>query len=284
MKNTSASMRRSRSHIGGQNPTQNMRYTTKCMTQSAFQKKILSLVQRAGDKVAEAMNIVDELGAITGINVHFERGIRSEQDDHRGEHSRHSDGDLNVNLGSRYDQSNHDEADDIDDINYSDEIKEVTLPELADMVAERTCFKPECTLCVLNTAFDIMDEQKLMLDLGTISADTSEEDAEEDADDSEYDEEDTGTDETYAECGRHDCDNCRHYDDCYGKSDSDDNGYDEDGESSESYGDDDYDDDIEDFNDSYDRGDDDYDDDEIASQPTRNTRNSRNATRRDRQW
>ena len=269
-----------------QNTAQNMRYTTKCMTQSAFQKKILNLVQRAGDKVAEAMNIVDEAGAIAGINVHFERGIRSEQDDHRGEHSRHSDGDLNVNWGSRYDQSNRDEADDIDDIDYSDEIKEVTLPELADMVAEKTCFKPECTLCVLNTAFDIMDEQNLMLDLGTISADTSDEDtedAEEDADDSEYDEEGTDTedDETYAECGCHDCDNCHHYDDCYGKSDSE---YDDSGESSENYGDDDCDDDSEDFNDSYDRGDDDYDDDEITSQPTRNTRNSRNASRSGREW
>ena len=226
MKNTSSSMRRNRNQGESQNPTQNMRYTTKCMTQSAFQKKILSLVQRAGDKVAEAMNLVDEAGAMAGINVHFERGIRSEQDDYRGEHSRHSDGDLNVNWGSRYDQSNRDEADeidDIDDIDYSDEIKEVTLPELADMVAERTCFKPECTLCVLNTAFDIMDEQNLMLDLGTISADTSDEDTEEidkDADDAECDEEgmDTEDEETYAECGRHDCDNCRYYDDCYGKS------------------------------------------------------------------
>ena len=253
-----------------QNPTrtttQNMRYTTKCMTQSAFQKKILSLVQRAGDKVAEAMNLVDEAGAIAGINVHFERCVE------RDEHGKRT----NV-----YDKSY--EADEIDEA--SDEIKEVTIPELADMVAERTCFKPECTLCVLNTAFDIMDEQKLMLDLGTISADTSDENVEdmntdEDADDSEYDEEDTGTDETYAECGRHDCDNCRHYDDCYGKSDSDDNGYDEDGESSESYGDDDYDDDSEDFNDGYDCS----DDDEIMSQPTRNTRNSRNASRSGREW
>ena len=283
MKNTSATTRQNRKQTGSQNPTQNMRYTTKCMTQSAFQKKILSLVQRAGDKVAEAMNLVDEVGAMTGINVHFELGIRSEQDDHRDEHSRHLDGDLNVNLGSRYDQSNRDEADeadDIGDIDYSDEIKEVTLPELADMVAERTCFKPECTLCVLDTAFDIMDEQNLMLDLGTFSADTSDEDTEEDVD--------TEDEETYAECGCHDCDNCRHYDDCYGKSDS---GYDE---SSNDDVDDEYNcedndgyDDNEDFNDSYDYddcGDDDYDDDEITSQPTRNTRNSRNASRRGREW
>ena len=282
MKNTSASMRQNRSQTGSQNPTQNMRYTTKCMTQSAFQKKILSLVQRAGDKVAEAMNLVDEAGAIAGINVHFERGIRSEQDDHRGKRTDIHD--------KSYEADESYEAYDIDEFDEaSDEIKEVTLPELADMVSERTCFKPECTLCVLNTAFDVMDEQNLMLDLGTISADTSDENVEdmntdEDADDSEYDEEDTDTDEPYAECGCHDCDNCRHYDDCYGKSDSDDNGYDEDGESSESYGDDDYDDDSEDFNDGYDCGDDDYDDDEIASQPTRNTRNSKNASRSGREW
>ena len=268
MKNTSANTRRNRKQIGSQNPTRSMRYATKCMTQSAFQKKILNLVQRAGDKVAEAMNLVDEAGAIAGINVHFERCV--ERDEQRKRTDVHD---------KSYEADEFDEA--------SDEIKEVTLPELADMVAERTCFKPECTLCVLNTAFDIMDEQKLMLDLGTISADTSEEDtedAEEDADDSEYDEEGADTDETYAECGCRDCDNCMHYDDCYGKSDSDDSGYDEDGESSESYGDDDYDDDSEDFNDSYDRGDDDYDDDEIASQPTRNTRNSRNTSRSGREW
>ena len=278
MKKTSASTRQNRSQSESQNPTQNMRYTTKCMTQSALQKKIVNLIQQACDKVVEAMDIIDEVGAIAGFDVHFERCVeRDEQGDHRGEHSRHSNGNLNVNLGNRYDQSNHDEADDIDDINYSDEIKEVTLPELADMVAERTCFKPECTLCVLNTAFDIMNEQNLMLDLGTFSADTSEEDAEEDADDSEYDEEDTGTDETYAECGRHDCDNCRHYDDCYGKSDG---GYD--GSSSDD-GDDEY--NCEDGNsidiDDYNYGhecNDEYDDDELASQPTRN------ATRRDRQW
>ena len=270
MKNTSASTRRNRSQIGSQNPTQNMRYTTKCMTQSALQKKILSLLQRACDKVAEAMNIVDEVGTMAGFDVHFERCVRSEQDDYRGEHTDVHD--------KSYEADESYEAYDIDEFDEaSDEIKEVTLPELADMVAERTCFKPECTLCVLNTAFDIMDEQKLMLDLGTISADTSEEDAEEDADDSEYDEEDTGTDETYAECGRHDCDNCRHYDDCYGKSDG---GYD--GSSSDD-GDDEY--NCEDGNsidiDDYNYGhecNDEYDDDELASQPTRN------ATRRDRQW
>ena len=280
MKNTSATTRQNRKQTGSQNPTQNMRYTTKCMTQSALQKKILSLLQRACDKVAEAMNIVDEVGTMAGFDVHFERCVRSEQDDYRGEHTDVHD--------KSYEADESYEAYDIDEFDEaSDEIKEVTLPELADMVAERTCFKPECTLCVLNTAFDIMDEQKLMLDLGTISADTSEEDtedAEEDADDSEYDEEGADTDETYAECGCRDCDNCMHYDDCYGKSDSDDSGYDEDGESSESYGDDDYDDDSEDFNDSYDRGDDDYDDDEIASQPTRNTRNSRNTSRSGREW
>ena len=277
MKNTSANTRRNRKQIGSQNPTRSMRYATKCMTQSAFQKKILNLVQRAGDKVAEAMNLVDEAGAIAGINVHFERCVE------RDEHSKRTD----VHDKS-YEADESDEADDIDEFDEaSDEIKEVTLPELADMVSERTCFKPECTLCVLNTAFDIMDEQKLMLDLGTISADTSEEDTEEDADDSEYDEEgaDTEDEATYSECGCHDCDNCRHYDDCYGKSDS---GYDE---SSNDDVDDEYNcedndgyDDNEDFNDGYDYddcGDDDYDDDEITSQPTRNTRNSRNASRRE---
>ena len=256
MKNKNANTR--------QNPTQNMRYATKCMTQSAFQKKILSLVQRAGDKVAEAMNLVDEAGAIAGINVHFERSklaertkmaVRNEQGDH---------------INKSYEA---DDIDGIDDIDYSDEIKEVTLPELADMVSERTCFKPECTLCVLNTAFDVMDEQNLMLDLGTISADTSEEE----------DTADTEDDETYAECGCRDCDNCVHYDDCYGKSDGE---YDESGSDNGDYGDDGYDcennDGIEseDFNDSYDCG----DDDEITSQPTSNTCNSRNTTRRDRQW
>ena len=200
MKNKNANTR--------QNPTQNMRYATKCMTQSAFQKKILSLVQRAGDKVAEAMNLVDEAGAIAGINVHFERSklaertkmaVRNEQGDH---------------INKSYEA---DDIDGIDDIDYSDEIKEVTLPELADMVSERTCFKPECTLCVLNTAFDVMDEQNLMLDLGTISADTSEEGTEEDAEDLEdaedmKDAEDADTDED-VEAGEYDDDGSYDYDD-----------------------------------------------------------------------
>ena len=241
-----------------QNPTQNMRYTTKCMTQSAFQKKILSLVQRAGDKVAEAMNIVDELGAITGINVQFERGGRSEQDKCIDVHDK---------------SYGVDEADDIDEFDEasdeaSDEIKEVTIPELADMISDRTCFKPECTLCVLNTAFDLMNEQNLMLDLGTFSADTSDEGAE------GAEGMDTEDEETYAECGCHDCDNCRHYDDCYGKSDSEYDGYDE---NSSDDGDDEYNCedgiDIDDYNDGH-ECDDDYDDDELASQPTRNTSRS----------
>ena len=210
--------KQSRSQNPTRTTTHNMRYTTKCMTQSAFQKKIVNMIQQACDKVVEAMDIIDEVGAIAGFDVHFERCVeRDEQGDHRGEHSRHSNGNLNVNLGNRYDQSNHDEADDIDDINYSDEIKEVTLPELADMVAERTCFKPECTLCVLNTAFDVMDEQNLMLDLGTISADTSEEGTEEDAEDLEdvedmKDAEDADTDED-VEAGEYDDDGSYDYDD-----------------------------------------------------------------------
>ena len=132
MKNTSANKKQ----IGSQNPTQNMRYTTKCMTQRAFQKKIVNLIQQACDKVVEAMDIIDEVGAIAGIDVRFERCVeRDEQNDHQGKcidvH------DKNYEADEAYDIDEFDEA--------SDEIKEVTLPELADMVAERTCFKPECT-------------------------------------------------------------------------------------------------------------------------------------------
>ena len=195
MKNTSASVNTRR------NPPQNeMRYATHCMTQSTFQKKILSLVQRAGDKVAEAMNIVDEVGAIAGINVHFERGglselaELSEQDNHQGKHLKHSDDNLGGHCDSRYNHSNrineNCEADDVDDLDGFDEIKikEVTIPDLAEMISERTCFKPECTLCVLNMALDLMQEQNLILDLGTISAED--------------------TDNAY------DCDNCHNCDDC----------------------------------------------------------------------
>ena len=189
--NISSNMRRNRSQLGNQNTTpsttQNaMLYTTMCMTQSTFQKKILNLLQQAGDKVAEAMNIIDEVGAITGINVHFERGgrsdlaERSEQDDYRHGDSRHSD----VNWGNRTDALDElderdkfdkfDEFDEIDDIDDFGEIKEVTIPELADMISGKTCFRPECTLCVLNTAFDLMGEQNLMLNLGTFHANTEE--------------------------------------------------------------------------------------------------------------
>ena len=190
MKNTDTSGNKIQN--AAQRTTQN---ATKCMTQSSFQKKILNLVQRAGDKVAEAMNLVDEAGTIAGINVHFERsklaerneqGRWNQQDewsDHRAKHPGHLDGDL----CNRYGRNNHvdasnifyeadeaneadahaenyeadeaDEFDEADEADYSDEINEVTIPELAEMISERTCFRPECTLCVLNTAFDLMDDK-----------------------------------------------------------------------------------------------------------------------------
>ena len=221
MKNTDTSGNKIQN--AAQRTTQN---ATKCMTQSSFQKKILNLVQRAGDKVAEAMNLVDEAGAIAGINVHFERGGRSklterneqgrwkqqdEWSDHRAKHPKHLDGDL----CNRYGRNNYvdasdifyeanevneadahaenyeaDEFDEADEASYFDEIKEVTIPELAEMISERTCFRPECTLCVLNTAFELMDERNLMLDLGTFHADT--EKGAEDSDTSERTEERTG--------------------------------------------------------------------------------------------
>ncbi len=218
MKNTDTSGNKIRN--AAQRTTRN---ATKCMMQSAFQKKILSLVQQAGDKVTEAMNLVDEAGTIAGINVHFERGGRSklteineqgrwnqqdEWSDHRAKHPKHLDGDL----CNRYGRNNHVdasdifyeaneaneadahaenyEADDIDGLDDLDEIKEVTIPELAEMISERTCFRPECTLCVLNTAFELMDERNLMLDLGTFHADT--EKGAEASDTSERTEERTG--------------------------------------------------------------------------------------------
>ena len=273
------------------NTTQRMtRNTAKCMTQRMFQKKMLNTLQQAVDKVSEAVNIVDEVVTMLDINVQSERCGRygrSGQD----KHSKHSDG----NWDNHCDRNNHidsddifydsDEADNLDDLDYSDEINEVTLPELADMVSERTCFKPEFTRCVLNTAFELIDEQNLMLDLGTISADTSEDGADDDTEDA--DAEEGQDDETYAECGAHDCDNCLHYDDChsesdgeygdgssYGIDDSEDtdsiDGIDTD---SESYNHDD------DCDDSYDCDDDnDY---RLASQPTRNTTRK---TRSGRQW
>ena len=212
MKNTDTSGNKIRNIA--QRTTRNV---TKCMTQSTFQKKILDLVQQAGDKVAEAMNIVDEAGTIAGINVHFERGERSklterneqsrwnqqdEWSDHRTKHPRHLDDDL----CNRDGRNNHVDASDIfyeaneadahaenyeaDEADYSDEINEVTIPQLAEMISERTCFRPECTLCVLNTAFALMDERNLMLDLGTFHADT--EKGAEDSDTSERTEERTG--------------------------------------------------------------------------------------------
>ncbi|MBR1438247.1 MAG: hypothetical protein IJ587_06885 [Synergistaceae bacterium] len=150
MKNTDTSGNKIRNIA--QRTTRNV---TKCMTQSTFQKKILDLVQQAGDKVAEAMNIVDEAGTIAGINVHFERGERSklterneqsrwnqqdEWSDHRTKHPRHLDDDL----CNRDGRNNHVDASDIfyeaneadahaenyeaDEADYSDEINEVTIP------------------------------------------------------------------------------------------------------------------------------------------------------------
>ena len=52
-------------------------------------------------------------------------------------------------------------------INDDFKLKEVTLPELARLVASRTGIKRSCALEVLEAAFSIVDERGLIFDLGT---------------------------------------------------------------------------------------------------------------------
>ena len=52
-------------------------------------------------------------------------------------------------------------------INDDFKLKEVTLPELARLVAGRTGIKRSCALEVLETAFEITAERGLIFDLGT---------------------------------------------------------------------------------------------------------------------
>ena len=47
------------------------------MKQRMTQEEVLQLVQKAGDKVAEAMNIITDVGKQFGINVHFDQARRS---------------------------------------------------------------------------------------------------------------------------------------------------------------------------------------------------------------
>ena len=94
MKNTNVSTS-TRRNMKQNAPQSAPRNTTYCITQSTFQRKILNLIQQAGNKIAEAMNIIDEVGATTGINIHFERSKLTECDEqeyYRCKASRHSDG------------------------------------------------------------------------------------------------------------------------------------------------------------------------------------------------
>ena len=119
------------------------------------QKEIMRLIQQAGDNVAEALNIIEKVGDKFGVNVRFMRA-KVNKVDRSNSHSHYSCGKIN-------------------DVKEVGEVRgafltEVTLHELAEMVSKETRIKKMRALDVLETAFDLIEENELILDLGPINS------------------------------------------------------------------------------------------------------------------
>ena len=128
------------------------------------QEEVLRLVQQAGDKVAEAMNIISDVGARFGITVHFEHFEQSVNQ----AINRASDG---ISDGISDDESNEVLArlstGTSDMLSDEEKANIVTLSELAEMISDETDIEKECALEVLEGAFDLIEEYGLILDLGS---------------------------------------------------------------------------------------------------------------------
>ncbi len=149
------------------------------MNQRMTQEEILQLVQQAGDKVAEAMNIITDVGARFGINVHFD------QVDQPANKMANRTGRSNRAANGASDNENNNDNEDNESsevlarlsIGTSDMLSDeemlniVTLPDLAEMISDETDIKEGCALEVLEAAFDLIEEYGLILDLGSWNSD-----------------------------------------------------------------------------------------------------------------
>ena len=119
------------------------------------QEEVLKLVQEAGDKVAEAMNIITNVGAQFGINVHFEHFDHFEQAANRASDDESNEVLAKLSTGTS------------DMLSDEEKANIVTLSELAEMISDETDIEKECALEVLEGAFDLIEEYGLILDLGS---------------------------------------------------------------------------------------------------------------------
>ena len=161
------------------------------MNQRMTQEEILQLVQKAGDKVAEAMNIITDVGEQFGINVHFNQ-IHFDQT-RRSNRAANGASDNENNNENNDDNENNESSEVLArlSIGTSDMLSDegmlniVTLPDLAEMISDETDIKEGCALEVLEAAFDLIEEYGLILDLGSWDSNDSDNDIDNGNDDDE---------------------------------------------------------------------------------------------------
>ena len=162
------------------------------MNQRMTQEEILQLVQKAGDKVAEAMNIITDVGEQFGINVHFnqihfDQTRRSNQPANKmASWTRRSNQSANGASDNKNNNENEDnESSEVlarlstgtsDMLSDEEMTNIVTIPDLAEMISDETDIKEECALEVLEAAFDLIEEYGLILDLGSWDSNDSDND------------------------------------------------------------------------------------------------------------
>ena len=125
---------------------------------NVHRKEVMRLIQQAGDNVAEAMKIIEKVGDRFGVNVRFMRVKVNKVDC--------------SNSNSHYSCYSCDKVNDVRDVREVGEafLTEVTLHELAEMISEETRIKAMCALDVLETAFALIEENELILDLEPINS------------------------------------------------------------------------------------------------------------------
>ena len=157
------------------------------MNQRMTQEEILQLVQKAGDKVAEAMNIITDVGEQFGINVHFNQihfdqtrrsnraanGASDNENNNENEDNESSEVLVRLSTGTS------------DMLSDEEMLNIVTLPDLAEMISDETDIKEGCALEVLEAAFDLIEEYGLILDLGSWDSNDSDNDIDNGNDDDE---------------------------------------------------------------------------------------------------
>ena len=127
--------------------------------------EILAAIQRTGNNVAEVMNSLQALGAKFGINVNFTLGYKKSGESRRsGIHAEH------VENGQCQTQRKLHRKPQISKISKisSRNPEEITIPELAAMVADERGINEDCALDALETAFELLEEYSLILDIGDI--------------------------------------------------------------------------------------------------------------------